>query len=62
VLAAILRDRSKPLAAGTGDSVQIGERIKLVCPTGIEPKTIKNEGDGEDSEVFDIRKLKKTGD
>ena len=31
-------------------------------PTGIEPKTIKNDGDGEEFEVIDISKLKKVGE
>jgi len=34
----------------------------LARPTGIEPVTIKTDGDGEDAEVFDIWKLKKKRD
>jgi hypothetical protein len=33
-----------------------------VVPAGIEPETLKNDGDAEDSEVFDIWKLKKSKD
>jgi hypothetical protein len=34
----------------------------VASPTGFELETIKNEGDGEEPEVFDIWKLKKAGD
>jgi hypothetical protein len=33
----------------------------LASPTGFELETIKSEGDGEESEVFDIWRLKKMG-
>ena len=39
-----------------------GYRKAMVRPTGIEPKTIQNEGDDEAFDVIDISKLKKSGE
>jgi hypothetical protein len=52
------------IAAGSLRSVALLQRGGncMVVPAGIEPETVKSNGDDEDPEVFDIWKLKKSRD
>jgi hypothetical protein len=36
--------------------------LKVARPTGIEPESGKDDGDGEEFDVIDISKLKKVGE
>jgi hypothetical protein len=39
-----------------------GRDYNMMHPTGIEPESGKNDGDGEEFDVIDISKLKKIGE
>lgn len=53
--------RRSPVPPGALRSLDMLAGENLASPTGFELESTKNDGDGEDAEVFDIWKLKRSG-